>query len=169
MPSLDSPEPEVTFMTDVVLPPSLTEETVASLVGYILAAEGVQEFWHLGVRFVDDPTMQAAHVEFMGIDTPTDIMTFPYDDGDDEAFGFDDTDEWPEQASGGDLMISVDRATENARLAGWDTEQELFFLIAHGVLHLLGWDDATDDDRGKMLHRQAELLSEWRESPEATR
>lgn len=167
MHSPGSPESDVTFQADVELPNTVTEASANSLVRHILHSEGIDGDWQMGIRFVDDATMQAAHVEYMDIDAPTDIMTFPYEDEDEFEVG--STGEWAEQTSGGDLIISVDRAADHAAAAGWGTDQELFFLIAHGVLHLLGWDDSTDEDRSAMLDRQSQLLSEWREAPGATR
>lgn len=143
---------DVSIETDVELPTSLSEESALALISHILSQEGVEDPWLIGIQFVDDPTMQTAHVEFMDIDEPTDIMTFPYADEDDI---------WGSEQNGGDLIISVDRARSNALDAGWEEEDELFFLIAHGLLHLLGWDDHTDDDRASMLARQRELLDTW--------
>lgn len=170
MPLPGKPYPLLTVQTDVPLPDGVTESALESLSAFVLAAEGVEGEWPLGIHFVDDRTMQAAHVEFMDIDEPTDIMTFPYGDGDDEDAGPwvpDETDEAGER--GGDLMISVDRAGENAADAGWSTGDELFFLVAHGMLHLLGWDDETDQERAAMLERQAALLNGWRGLPGAMR
>ena len=146
-------EHEVTLETAAPLPSSITESTVQNLISHVLDAEGVEEPWLVGIQFIDDSTMQSAHVEFMGIDEPTDIMTFPYADEDDI---------WEDAQAGGDLMISVDRARANAFDAGWNEEDEIFFLIAHGLLHLLGWNDHSDADRAKMLERQRELLESWR-------
>jgi probable rRNA maturation factor len=165
MRSPGDPDPEVTIQADVELPETVSRAAIVSLARHILEAEGVAGEWHLGVQFIDDETMQAAHVEFMDIDTPTDIMTFPYED--DDEFAIVAPDEWGSAISGGDLMISVDRAAENAIAAGWRTDQELYFLIAHGMLHLLGWDDASDEDRHAMLERQTELINGWSEAPEA--
>jgi probable rRNA maturation factor len=163
MHSPDSPIIDITIDADVDVPHRITEEAIASLTRHILRSEGHDGDWEMAVRFVDDLTMQEAHVEFMGIDEPTDIMTFPYED---EGFLPGNLDE-PDEVAGGDLIISVDRAADNASAAGWEADQELFFLIAHGILHLLGWDDGTDQDRSRMLARQEQLLSEWNGSPEA--
>lgn len=164
MPSPASPPPLVTLQSDVELPPEITEDALASLAAHILFRENVTGEWELGVHFVDDPAMQAAHAEFMGIDEPTDIMTFPYaEDGDD--FGPDVTGEWHGDIRGGDLMISVDTAVENAAAAAWATADELLFLVAHGILHLVGWDDASEEDRRAMLERQSELMNEWQQRP----
>lgn len=163
MPSPADPEPLITVQAESAVPPGISEQALASLVAHILRKEGVDAPWEMGIQFVDDPTMQAAHAEFMGIDEPTDIMTFPYED-EDEGFAGGSPDWDSGSAQGGDLMISVDTAAENARAAGWSLDDELRFLVAHGVLHLLGWDDASDAHRTAMLSRQAELLSSWDEA-----
>lgn len=145
-----------TIDAQVEVPNAIDTGNIHSLITHVLTSEGVDDPWEVGIQFVDDSTMQAAHVEFMDINEPTDIMTFPYSEEDDV---------WGDAQPGGDLMISVDRAYENARDAGWDVSNELFFLIAHGLLHLLGWDDHTDDDRARMLARQRDLLDSWEQRP----
>ncbi len=136
----------------VAIPDDLNEERVKSLLAHVLQEEGIEEEWELAIQLIDDPTMQSAHVEFMDIDEPTDIMTFPYASEDDM---------WGDDQSGGDLMISVDRARLNADEAGWTELEELYFLVTHGILHLIGWDDHSDEDRAKMLARQRQLLESW--------
>ncbi|MCA9832797.1 MAG: rRNA maturation RNase YbeY [Thermomicrobiales bacterium] len=143
----------VTIEIDAPLPADFGIDSVHQLITHILQTEEVEEPWQIGIQFVDDPTMQSAHVEYMGIDGPTDIMTFPY---------ADEEDVWGDSEAGGDLMISVDRAAANAADAGWSTANELHFLIAHGLLHLLGWDDHYPADREAMLARQHALLASWR-------
>lgn len=140
----------------VETPSELSDDTIHSLVSHALLTEGIEESWELGIQFIDDASMQAAHVEYMDIDEPTDIMTFPYADEDDV---------WGADEVGGDLMISVDRAAANAADAGWNLTDELSFLIIHGVLHLLGWDDHSDEDRASMLARQREVLDSWPDRP----
>jgi probable rRNA maturation factor len=149
-------EVEVSVDASAALPPGITETSIRSLVEHVLRAEGQDGWWQVGVQFLDDASMQAAHAAYMGIDTPTDIMTFPYDDEPDIV-----GDGAILQGRGGDLMISVERAADHAADAGWSTVDELHFLIAHGLLHILGWDDATDADRARMLERQSALLTSW--------
>lgn len=163
MPSPVELEVDITIQADVDLPPVVTEDAVASFARHLLTAEGEIGSWQFSIRFVDDETMRRAHASFMGIDRPTDIMTFPYDDD-----GFDFVPEGGETLplAGGDLIISVDRAADHAREVGWEISHELFFLICHGVLHILGWDDAADADRSRMLHQQSSLLAEWFDSKE---
>lgn len=155
MPSRDDLWVEIVIDDEAPLPESLTVASLTSLAHHVLSEEGMAGDWQVGVRFLDDSTMQKAHLDYMGIDTPTDIMTFPYDDA---AFGELVNEE---AVQGGDLMISVDRAADHARDEGWSTAEELRFLVIHGLLHILGWDDPTDDERARMLERQADLLESW--------
>lgn len=158
MPSPAELTVDVSTDAQVGLPEEVTEERIASFVRYILGAEGVSGPWQFGIRFVDDQSMQQAHAAFMGMDTPTDIMTFPYED---ESFDLAPDSDGGMTEQGGDVMISVDRAEQHAQEEGWELSSELFFLVSHGVLHVLGWDDATGEDRSRMLERQSSLLQEW--------
>ena len=85
----------------------------------------------------------------MGIDTPTDIMTFPADESSGET-------------QGGELVISVDHALTQAVAWGFTPEEEIAFLVVHGLLHLCGWRDDTDEQRARMLERQHVLIDRWR-------
>lgn len=158
MPSPGKLSVEVLVDERVALPAGLSEASLSSLARHVLGEEGETGDWQIGVLLIDDASMQQAHLEFMGIDSPTDIMTFPY-----EEVSFDDLAGLTDVSDirGGDLMISVERAADHARDAGWSTADELRFLLIHGILHLLGWDDQTDDDRARMLERQAALLESW--------
>lgn len=141
------PTCDVTTDWEVDAPQALGERDVERLLCHGLAEEGRDGEWIFAVRFVDDAEIGRLHEAFMGIPGPTDIITFPYDPEDGE--------------QGGDIVISVDTAARNAAEHGWSTEQELRFLVLHGLLHVLGWDDATDTDRAAMLARQQELMGSF--------
>ena len=121
------------------------EGELSTLASSMLGAEGATGAWEIAVALISDDELRSLHLRFMGIDEPTDIMTFPY--GDD--------------MPGGDLAISADHA--RARATEWgNSAQEIEFLVAHGVLHLLGWQDTMAEQRKAMLDRQEELVSRWR-------
>jgi probable rRNA maturation factor len=122
------------------------------LTAFVLAQEGATGPWGITVALVDDARLQKLHREFMGIDEPTDIMTFPSDD--------------PSGPSGGELVISLDHALTRAGDWGNSPAAEIRFLVTHGLLHLLGWRDETDEHRQRMLHRQHELIDQWQSRPE---
>lgn len=150
-PSDETPEPEhLTLAFDLLveteLPPGFDPGAVGSLARCVLAAEGAAGAWQVAVALVDDDRLRALHRDFMGIDEATDVMTFPLGD-----------------APGGDIAVSVERAAEQGPHHGLTAADEVLFLVAHGLLHLCGWDDPTDRDRVAMLARQGELLAVCRE------
>jgi probable rRNA maturation factor len=142
---------------DVELEVEIVEESTAAveidlsrverLIRFILAQAGASGRWAVTVVLTDDPRLQVLHRDFMGIDEPTDVMTFPFEPTDDPV--------------GGEIVVSVERAAAQGPEYGHNAVEEVEFLIAHGLLHLLGWDDAQPNDRAAMLARQTALLAEF--------
>lgn len=135
----------------------VTDEELQSLLTHALrelAVDASGGNWQVSILFTTDDRIKAMHHEFMGIDTATDIMTFPYEDDSFIPAGI--------VARGGDLVISVDTAAANATDVGWSTADELRYLVLHGLLHLLGWNDTTPGEQSAMLRQQDVLLASWR-------
>lgn len=129
------------------MPPEITEQRLVDVLGFGLAAEGATGAWQVELVLADDALLQRLHREFMGLDSPTDIMTFPDHDPDADPPAF-----------GGQICISVERAAEQAPEFGQSVSDEIQYLVLHGVLHLCGWNDSTDPERDRMLNRQSQLL-----------
>jgi probable rRNA maturation factor len=126
------------------------EDELAGLVAHVLGEEGATGSWEITVAIVHDDRLQALHREFMGVDSPTDILTFPRDDPQSDM-------------QGGDLVISEDHARTQAGTWGMSPADEVRFLVAHGLLHLMGWRDETSEQRRLMLDRQRTLIDSWAE------
>lgn len=96
----------------------------------------------------DDVQLQQLNQQFLGVDAPTDVLSFPA--------GYTD----PETGLPylGDVLISYPRAKEQAAAAGHPIENELQLLVVHGVLHLLGHDHLEEDDKTRMWAAQADVL-----------
>ncbi len=135
------------------------EAAVAGLVGAVLEAEGVRGA-ELGVQFVGEGRMRALNREHRGRDAVTDVLSFPLEDAAGLLQG-------PNASPGagaatgmplllGDVVVCVRRALRQARAAGLPPELELAVLLAHGTLHVLGYDHEVD--AGRMAVRQAEVL-----------
>jgi probable rRNA maturation factor len=122
---------------------------LVSLATLVLETEEAHGTWEVTVALVDDARLQGLHRHFMGIDEPTDILTFPASA---EGAGL----------QGGELVISVDHARTQAGAWGHTPSDEVRFLVIHGMLHLLGWRDENGDDRQRMLDRQQELFDRWK-------
>jgi probable rRNA maturation factor len=102
----------------------------------------------LTIMLTDDAQLRELNREYLGIDAPTDVLSFPASETD------------PETARRylGDILISVQRADEQARAAGHALEAEIQLLAVHGTLHLLGYDHAEADEKARMWKAQAEVL-----------
>ena len=101
------------------------------------------ESGQVSVLFTGDAEIRSLNRKFRGLDRPTDVLSFP----------------WASSAGKGrylgDIAISVPTAKRYAKKAGWPLEEELRFLLLHGLLHLLGHDHATDS--GGMNRLQSAL------------
>jgi probable rRNA maturation factor len=106
----------------------------------------------LTVVLTDDAQLQALNLEYLGIDAPTDVLSFPAD--------FQDPD--TNQRYYGDILISIPRAQEQAQAASHPIQDEILLLIVHGVLHLLGHDHAEQAEKQRMWAAQAEILGSLR-------
>ena len=102
----------------------------------------------LTIVLTDDIQLHELNQEYLGIDAPTDVLSFPASETD------------PETARRylGDILISVPRAKEQARTAGHALDAEVQLLTVHGTLHLLGYDHAEAEEKTRMWKAQAEIL-----------
>jgi probable rRNA maturation factor len=153
MPSPDeSDDPSLTTQVDLVVEDGIEiaveEVAIAAFARAVLERECQSGDWSIAVVLTSDQRLRELHRDYMGIDEKTDVITFPSVAG---PGGVE---------AGGDIVISVDRAAEQARDYGHSTEDEIRFLVAHGLLHLCGWTDESLDLREAMLARQAQLVAE---------
>jgi probable rRNA maturation factor len=133
----------------------LDDVRLVDLVRFTLESEGVVGPWSIVVVLTSDEHLRRLHDQFMGIDEETDVMTFPYE------LGPAGPDASPQ---GGDIVISVERAGENARTFDLTPAQEIEFLAVHGTLHLCGWNDHDPLDRERMLTRQHLIIGAFEPS-----
>jgi probable rRNA maturation factor len=108
----------------------------------------------VSVTFCDNEYIKGLNNEFRGIDRSTDVLSFPiYDEG-----NFDEV----ECATGavlGDIVISVERAKEQAKELGNTFMREIAFLVIHSTLHLLGYDhERSHEDDEEQCRRQREII-----------
>ena len=107
----------------------------------------------LSILLLDNAGMRGLNKKWRGIDAPTDVLSFPLLQGDDQVL-------LPAEVQLlGDVVISVEQALKQAREQGHSLEYELAFLLTHGVLHLLGYDHQTDIQERQMWVRQQEILT----------
>lgn len=118
----------------------------------------------VSLTLVDNNRIHDINKEFRDIDRPTDVLSFPmveYDDAGEFAF-LEDEDDCFNPETGelmlGDIIISLDKVEEQAIAYGHSFTREYAFLIAHSMLHLMGYDHMTDDDASIMEAKQRAIL-----------
>ena len=108
----------------------------------------------ISVSFIDNVEIHKINKEYRKIDRPTDVISFAF---------LDNEDREKEYQSGfpvilGDIYISLDKASEQAKEYGHSLKRELCFLFVHGLLHLLGYDHMKKEDEEIMFPLQDKIL-----------
>jgi probable rRNA maturation factor len=136
---------------------AVDERAIASAARHALEAMGINPLAELSILIVDSTAMATLHKQWMDLDGPTDVMSFPMDTLDDKP-GLESD---PGPALLGDVILCPEVAAAQAEAAGHSTESELFLLTTHGVLHLLGYDHDEPDTEREMFELQTALVTEW--------
>ncbi|MFP7477821.1 rRNA maturation RNase YbeY [Terribacillus saccharophilus] len=131
-------------------------DLIDRLIQYAADAEEITEEAEMSITFVDNAEIQVINRNYRQKDVPTDVISFAMQEegeGEQQIIG----EEIP--IVYGDIIISVDKAKEQAEEYGHSVERELGFLALHGFLHLLGYDHMNEADEKKMFGRQEEILN----------
>ena len=131
--------------TDKIDNPELTGLTIQ-----VLAITETEANSALSLHITTDEAIQKLNRDYLGKDVPTDVLSFPV--------SFD------HPGSGaaylGDIVISLPTAARQAETAGHSTGEEIKLLLVHGILHLLGYDHATPEEKSEMWALQDQILSQ---------
>ncbi len=98
----------------------------------------------IGVRITDDETIRQINAKHLGHDYATDVISFGYSAED--------------STLQGELVASVDTARTRSIELGWSIDHELALYVVHGVLHIAGLDDHSDEDRAEMRRCETEVM-----------
>lgn len=138
--------------------PRLDVGPLSRLAAEVMAGEDVPPGTSLAVLITDDDEIRAMNRQFLGIDEPTDVLAFPDEADDDFVSGY----EGPPHL--GDIAIGLPTAARQAAEAGHDIGREVAHLLAHGILHLRGFDHVTGpEDEARMRAREEHYLGELRD------
>lgn len=127
------------------------QERVRECCERVLAREGI-ETASLSIAYVDDAGMQAINREYLGHDYPTDVISFLLD----ESINGD------LRSLSGELVVGLEYGRRMAARHGWRPDDELLLYVVHGLLHLCGYDDLTDEARPVMRMRESEWIREFK-------
>ncbi|WP_110953310.1 rRNA maturation RNase YbeY [Massilibacillus massiliensis] len=137
--------PEVTVMPKI-------EETVRKVINK------TAELYDLGtaevsVTLTNNTHIQQINREYRNKDAATDVISFALNEGEEPQII-----DGPEINMLGDILISIERAVEQAEAYGHSVEREVAFLTVHGMMHLLGYDHIDEEDRKEMRKEEEYVL-----------
>ena len=130
--------------SDFPFPEELLERAAHATLGH--ESESLDS--DLSIVLTDNEHLQELNLNYLGIDAPTDVLSFPASETDPESG----------ERYIGDILISIPRAQSQAEAAGHPLESEVQLLVVHGTLHLLGHDHADPEEKARMWKAQGEIL-----------
>ncbi len=139
---------EVTNTSGQLVP---TEETI-SLLAFAMGRLKLNSECELNVGFIEDAFMTELHIKWMDEPGSTDVLSFPMDLPENEG----------DVVILGDIMISPTFAATQAKVAGHTTEDEIYILATHGLLHIIGYDHADPQEEKIMFELQEQIVKEWK-------
>lgn len=144
------------------------EKLLKEVIVKAIEQEGCPYECEVNLTFTDNDGIRELNRDFRDLDIPTDVLSFPMVDYDSPAdFSHLDKDEAvamyfnPETGELllGDIVISIERAKEQAEEYGHSLKREICFLTAHSMLHLMGYDHMEDEERVIMEQKQEQILN----------
>ena len=108
----------------------------------------------ISVTFTDNEGIRSLNSQYRGIDSETDVLSFPLGEN-----GHYDTNMETGAKMLGDVVISMEKAVEQADAFGHSLQREVGYLTAHSVLHLLGYDHVERMDKVRMREKEEEVMS----------
>jgi probable rRNA maturation factor len=114
----------------------------------------------LTVVVTGDEEIQEMNRNYLNVDKPTDVLSFPFDE-EDLPEEFDDA----EAEYLGDVVIAYPYTVANAQRDGYSVEDSLCLMVVHGILHLIGYEHDDPEDRQEMWEVQAKILKSLGISP----
>ncbi|NBB89263.1 MAG: rRNA maturation RNase YbeY [Bacteroidetes bacterium] len=139
----DEIEIHLHFEIDFVL---IDPHSIKSKIKHLLKKENIEKGLYQ-ITFLSDDDLLLINQEYLNHDTYTDIITLDYSIGDQPIC---------------DIFISVDRVIENAHSQNVSWQEEMDRVIAHGLLHFVGYNDKTEEEKKRMRQKEEEYLSDFK-------
>ena len=132
----------------------VNEEEIREYVQKVLEKEYESEApVYMSLLFTGNDEIQVINREYRDKDQPTDVISFAYHETEDFDIGPYDT--------LGDIVISLERVVEQAKEYNHSDKRELFYVLTHVILHLLGYDNIEEEDKKEMRAKEEEILGSF--------
>ncbi len=145
------------YFDEDIRPDDQTAATLEAAAVAALEGEGIDpESASISVSFVDRKEIRRLNKEYRGVDKETDVLSFPAFEGGaipDESQLAED-----EELALGDVVICEDVCRAQAEEFGHSEEREIVYLFVHSVMHLLGYDHETEDEKQDMRAREEAVM-----------
>jgi len=119
-------------------------------------ADRLEVVGEVSVSFVSDEEIHDLNRDYRAVDRPTDVLSFALQEGED----FPEPTDFEADPMLGDIVVSIPTAVRQAEDYGHSIEREVAFLLAHGFLHLLGYDHQSPEEEREMFQIQEEVLEQ---------
>ena len=133
----------------------LDEKKIENFIKFILENEYKEEYgkndYYLSLLIADNKIIKQINKEYRNKDTETDVISFAYNE--------------TENIGGlnalGDIIISLEKVKNQSKEYGHSEEREFYYVLCHGMLHLLGYDHIEEEDKKIMRKREEAILSSF--------
>lgn len=156
---------EINFIDETKGISENNQKDVDSLLQFAADFLTLPEETEMSVTFMNNDAIQEINRVYRDKDVPTDVISFAFEEESEDEMSIVFPDDFPDVFEMpkilGDLMISIDKAKEQAKEYGHSYERELGFLALHGFLHLNGYDHMTPSEEAEMFGLQKEILDAY--------
>ncbi len=129
------------------------EQIVRSVLNKTAEVYGIKPHTEVSVVVADDDYIHQLNRQYRGKDCSTDVLSFALNEGEEPQIV-----NGPGEVLLGDIIISLETAARQAEEYGHSLERELAYLTTHGILHLLGYDHMTEDEKAEMRQEEEHIL-----------
>ncbi len=146
----------ITFLSneqEKLAPPEDIEHLIEICTAAALEEEGIDNTAEVSVTLVDNEGIRELNREHRDIDRETDVLSFPL--GDDDGYEVDPDND---AIMLGDIVISLEKAAQQAEEYGHSYRREVAFLITHSLFHLLGYDHVNSEEEEKIMFGKQEKV-----------
>lgn len=131
------------------------EDKITEFTNYILKDEYEDNYYkndyYLSLLVANDAIIKEINKEYRNKDSATDVISFAYNE----------TENVGPMNVMGDIIISIERVREQAKEYGHSEEREFYYVLCHGILHLLGYDHIEKEDKKIMREREEKILKNF--------
>ncbi len=136
---IDNRQDRVELDEDII---PLIEEAIEA----VLRLEGKSLDYEISISFVNNEEIRELNRLYRNVDRETDVLSFPMEEG------------LVQTNMLGDIVISLEKALEQSVEYGHSLKREVIYLIVHSMLHLLGYDHMTEEEKRAMREREKEIM-----------